>query len=97
MSIRASRIPEWPATAHGAGQGKENEGDREHFWGGPVSKTIEGAEYPVSNQCSASRALRGSIGFPAAGLGCREGVVTTHGRAFSPARIWQMSGVHGLL
>ena len=45
----------------GSRLGKENEGDREHFRGVPVSKTIECAEHAASNQCSVSRALSGSI------------------------------------
>ena len=71
----------------GAGCGGKNEGDREHFRGIPVSKTIECAGHSVSNQCSVSRALRGSTGIPAADSGCWEGVIATHGWAFSPAQI----------
>ena len=71
----------------GAGFGKQNVRDREHFRGIPVSKTIECAGHSVSNQCSVSRALRGSTGIPAADSGCWEGVIATHGWAFSPAQI----------
>ena len=80
----------------GAGFGKQNVRDREHFGGGPVSKTIERAGHSVSNQCSVSRALRGSTGsrrqFPAVG----EGVAAIHGWALYPAQIWRMPDVHGL-
>ncbi len=40
--------------------------DREHFWGLPVSKIIERAGHSATGQCSVSRALDCSIGFPAA-------------------------------
>ena len=97
LGILAGPAQEWlTSNPETPAYGKENEGDREHFGGIPVSKTIECSGHPVSNQCSVSRALRGSIDFPAAVNGCWEGVVATHGWAFGPAQIWRMPGAHGL-